>query len=120
MRARQRRTGRRVRSRRASGVRCESGSQRTRDPPIVMTTLDQAAAAVASPNHPAANVVSLKWLLRKELWDHLHGKRLYLGGTMCIVLSLLAAFVRVHDYRQAPLRRHSLVHPLAPARAEPL
>ncbi|HEY4642134.1 MAG TPA: ABC transporter permease [Thermoanaerobaculia bacterium] len=85
-----------------------------------MTTLDQAAAAVASPNHPAANVVSLKWLLRKELWDHLHGKRLYLGGTMCIVLSLLAAFVRVHDYRQAWLERNAFVQRWAPSVEEQL
>ena len=66
-----------------------------------------AAAATAEPQAATqtADVPSFArqfvWLLRKELWTHMQGRRVYVGAAICFVLCLLAGAVRVHDYGQA-------------------
>ena len=52
----------------------------------------------AIPLDPPRGRVSMRafrWLVRKELWDHLHGYRFYLGASMVFVLCMLATVVRL-------------------------
>lgn len=44
-------------------------------------------------------------LLRKELADHLHGRRFLAGAIVCMLLCSIAAVVRLQDYRQAHQER---------------
>lgn len=60
------------------------------------------------------------WLLRKELWTHMQGRRVYVGMAICFVLCLLAASVRIHDYRQAHEIRNGFLQRWIPSVEEQL
>jgi ABC-type transport system involved in multi-copper enzyme maturation, permease component len=63
---------------------------------------------------------AFRWLVRKELWDHLHGYRFYLGASMVFVLCMLATVVRLSDLRQAHYERNAFLQRWIPSVEEQL
>jgi ABC-type transport system involved in multi-copper enzyme maturation permease subunit len=71
---------------------------------------DEAAAeslaeAAPTPSRRCGTAALLSVLIRKELGDHLHGRRFIAGAIICILLCSIAAVVRLQDYRQAHAER---------------
>jgi ABC-type transport system involved in multi-copper enzyme maturation permease subunit len=70
-------------------------------------------------SRPAATG-ALRWLIRKELWENLHGYRFYLGASMVFVLCALATVVRLTDLRQAHYERNAFLQRWIPSVEEQL
>jgi ABC-type transport system involved in multi-copper enzyme maturation permease subunit len=93
-----------------------------------MEILDTPFAAAATAEPRAATQTSdvpsfarqFVWLLRKELWTHMQGRRVYVGAAICFVLCLLAGAVRVHDYGQAHELRNGFLQRWIPSVEEQL
>ncbi|HKR63900.1 MAG TPA: ABC transporter permease, partial [Thermoanaerobaculia bacterium] len=60
------------------------------------------------------------WLLRKELWTHMQGRRVYVGAAISFVLCMLAGAVRIHDYGQAHELRNGFLQRWIPSVEEQL
>jgi ABC-type transport system involved in multi-copper enzyme maturation permease subunit len=89
-----------------------------------VTTIDAPGAITAAAEKMPAAVPPFRrqfaWLLRKELWTHMQGRRVYVGAAICFVLCLLAAAVRIHDYRQAHEIRNGILQRWIPSVEEQL
>jgi ABC-type transport system involved in multi-copper enzyme maturation permease subunit len=87
-------------------------------------TADTQVAAAGQAHAVSADVPpfgrQFAWLLRKELWTHMQGRRLYVGAAICFVLFLLAGAVRIHDYRQAHEIRNGILQRWIPSVEEQL
>src|SRR5688500_20220749 len=80
---------------RAAEVRPDETSPDMISPDVAPVTADE---PVRSPN-------LFTVMLRKELADHLHGRRFVAGAIICMLLCSIAAVVRLQDYRQAHQER---------------
>jgi ABC-type transport system involved in multi-copper enzyme maturation permease subunit len=92
---------------------------------ILETSLPVAATAERLATTAAAVVVpsfgrQFTWLLRKELWTHMQGRRVYVGAAICFVLCMLAGAVRIHDYGQAHELRNGFLQRWIPSVEEQL
>ena len=75
---------------------------------------------IALPSSRSAAAGALRWLIRKELWENLHGYRFYLGASMVFVLCALATMVRLTDLRQAHYERNAFLQRWIPSVEEQL
>ncbi len=54
-------------------------------------------------------------LLIKELADHLHGRRFFVGAGVCILLFALTGFIRLQDLRNAQQERNAFLQRWSPS-----
>jgi ABC-type transport system involved in multi-copper enzyme maturation permease subunit len=76
--------------------------------PEVVAAANPAAARKRSTSAVAA-------LLVKELADHLHGRRFFVGAGVCILLFALTGFIRLQDLRNAQQERNAFLQRWSPS-----
>lgn len=80
----------------------------TAHPEAVAAAQRQEAAKTRSTSAVAA-------LLIKELADHLHGRRFFVGAGVCILLFALTGFIRLQDLRNAQQERNAFLQRWSPS-----
>ncbi|HEX2120917.1 MAG TPA: ABC transporter permease subunit, partial [Thermoanaerobaculia bacterium] len=75
------------------------------------------AVAAAQPHGAARKraTSAVAALLIKELADHLHGRRFFVGAGVCILLFALTGFIRLQDLRNAQQERNAFLQRWSPS-----
>jgi ABC-type transport system involved in multi-copper enzyme maturation permease subunit len=76
---------------------------------------DATGAARALPDATSSPRSAVGALLTKELADHLHGRRFYVGAAVCVLLFALTAFIRLQDLRNAQQERNAFLQRWIPS-----
>lgn len=73
------------------------------------------AIAEARPRAAKRTTSPVAALLIKELADHLHGRRFFVGAGVCILLFALTGFIRLQDLRNAQQERNAFLQRWTPS-----